>query len=181
MPKLDFKSPGFVGVVGAEDLPSGPIQISILGGVGTGATIFNQNQVGLNDFSNSYYSESNGGLIPGLSVTRIKVGFAGTGAHKFSVINSSTGVVLANVFPAAATAFYSLDTPILITSGMSLNIAVIGQSAVRARTFVNAGGGTRVERDISNGPWATISSPVIGDFLLCTGCSIGWEIEMELV
>lgn len=171
---LDFKSPAFVGSLTP---PPVPIQISILGGVGTSGSNFNANQVGLNGFANSFYTTSNG-LIVGKSVIRIKVG-TGSGAHQWGVIDSSTGVILATVNKSGTNAFVTLSSPILITSGLSLNICVIGSSTARPHSFVSGGGGTLIRRDTSNnGPYPTISSPVIGDFTICTGCNIGWEIEM---
>jgi len=170
---LNFKSPAFVGSLTP---PPVPIQISILGGVGGGGVNFNLNQVGLNSFANSFYTTSNG-LIVGKSVIRIKTG-TGSGSYQWAVINSSSGVILARTSGGGANAFRTLDVPILITGGMSLNICVIGSSTARPNSFVSAGGSTSMQKDTGNGPYPTITSPVVGDFTLCTGCSIGWEIEM---
>ncbi len=181
MPKLDLRSPGFVGVVGS---PSGPVQIAILGGLSEAAVaVLGQNQTNLNDFSNSFYTTSNG-LIEGWSITKIKLHIAGSDNTAYVIIDNSDSSILSQVnVGSGAAAFYTLSSPILITAGMSLNIGVMGGGgAARPFSFVSAGGGTRIERDLSNnGPYPTITSPVVGDFLTCTGCNIGWEIEMELI
>lgn len=174
-------SPGGTG--GTSILVTDTQQISILGGVsGAAVSITNQNQTNENNFSNAYYSESNGGLIPGYYVTRIKLRIA-AGATTFVVINASTGVVLAQVSIGATGSadWYTLPTPILITGGLTLNIAWMGGGgAARPFGFASPGAGSQIQRDSSNnGPYPTITSPVIGDFLTCTGCSAGWEIEME--
>lgn len=180
---LNFKSPAFIGHVGGLDNPPVPIQIAILGGLSESVVaVLNQNQTNLNDFANAVFSESNGGLIVGWSVTKIKLRIAGSDNTAYVVLDNSDGSILAQVNIGGTTSqFYTLSSPILITSGLTLNIGVKGGGgAARPFGFLSAGGGSRIERDTSNSDaYPTITSPVIGDFLTCTGCSIGWEIEME--
>lgn len=180
---LNFKSPAFIGHVGGLDNPPVPIQIAILGGLSESVVaVLNQNQTNLNDFANAVFSESNGGLIVGWSVTKIKLRIAGSDNTAYVVLDNSDGSILAQVNIGGTTSqFYTLSSPILITSGLTLNIGVKGGGgAARPFGFLSTGGGSRIERDTSNSDaYPTITSPVIGDFLTCTGCSIGWEIEME--